>query len=88
MVLKVAETTPVDSRGVKNIITFAANVTKAPPTAKSISEPATSATVVIYQENNYTSSNYIMEPGIRNFRFPYFIARMPAIGPSATKTKA
>jgi hypothetical protein len=45
MVLKVAETTPVDSRGVKNIITFAANVTKAPPTAKSISEPATSATV-------------------------------------------
>ena len=28
----------------------------------------------------------IIEPGIRNFRFPYFIARIPAIGPSATKT--
>jgi hypothetical protein len=32
IVLKVAETTPVDSRGVKYIITFADNVAKAPPT--------------------------------------------------------
>lgn len=43
IVLKVAETTAVDSRGVKNIITFADNVINAPPTANNTNEPATSA---------------------------------------------
>lgn len=42
IVLKVAETAAVDSRGVKYMITFVERVTKAPPIEKSTSELATS----------------------------------------------